>query len=118
MLIGTAYGQTTYSCYYKKICVYDDSTKDYTTCTTAMEYNQFVISKDNKTIYHKEDDFKFFYTVEEFSKDSLGTLNYIVVDEHKLEQAYQFDEKKKIITSLVKTKETNAIIIYTVKSIY
>ena len=116
----TAKAQTSFSCYYREYCAWDDDLETYETdCEGYEEASLFVMNDDETMFTHTTESVKSTYYVKERNYDEKNDVwTYDVVSDVGNKYYYIFDPKNNEIRVLAEKDDYNTMIRFMVKSIF
>lgn len=112
--------QTSFSCNYKEISVWNDATETFDVDVSAFENNSlFVLNKDRTMFTHTTETLKSTYYITEREKEDEDIYLYFVISDVGNEYLYMFDFKNREVKATGNDKDDNLYMIrYYVKAIF
>lgn len=116
----TAKAQTSFSCYYREYCAWDDDLETYSSDCDGYEEASLFVMNENETMFtHTTESTKSTYYVKERNYDEKNEVwTYDVVSDVGNKYYYIFDPKNNEIRVLAEKDDYNTMIRFMVKSIF
>ena len=112
--------QTSFSCYYRDFCLWNETSEQFDICTGYAENSLFVVNNDETMFTHTTDILKstYYVTEREYDEDKEIWI-FTVVSDVGNKYLFIFDPKNKQIRTLfVYESGDPVLIVFSVKSIF
>ena len=117
--LNGSYAQTSFSCYYREYCHWNESEEEFDDCEGYDESSLFEMNKDETMIIHTIENMKSTYYVKD--REYLETKKvwtYGVVSDVGNEYLYVFDPKNKEIRCLFKKNGKAILLRFYIKAVF
>ncbi len=115
----SSFSQTSFSCYYREYCYWNENTEEFENCEGYEEASLFVINESETMFTHTIESMKSTYYVNDSEYDSENDVfTYDVVSDVGNEYLYIFDPSNKEVRAVFVQDGATVLVRFYVKAIF